>query len=101
MNSYGNAAIKAALLLNSGKAISPVTAWDKATTEIFGSNTSGQKKSYPKDAFLGLCEEGLIRNVSKGQYTNSKKNKEYALTAISILKSNPNQHFLLTCFGNL
>lgn len=47
---------------------------------------SSQEKGCPRNTFLGLCEEGLVKGVPKGNYTNSVKNKEYALKAIEILK---------------
>jgi len=43
----------------------------------------------PKCAFLGLCEEGFARGVPQGNYTSSKKNKQYAVDAVTILKENP------------
>jgi hypothetical protein len=51
--------------------------------------TTSKKKGCPKNAFLGLCEEGLIKDVPRGSYTHSKKNKKYALDAVAILKRCP------------
>jgi hypothetical protein len=36
-----------------------------------------------------LCKEGLVKDISKGNYTKSIDNKAYAIQAINILKSNP------------
>ena len=90
MNKYGLAAVKAAELLSSDyKGESPNKAWDIATSELFGKGTSSQMKVCPKNAFLGLCEEGLIKGVTQGNYTNSKKNKDYATRAVEYLIKNP------------
>jgi len=43
-------------------------------------------KGCPKGAFLGLCEEGLVRGIPRGLYTQSRKNKEYAVRAVRLLK---------------
>ena len=50
-------------------------------------------KGCPKNAFLGLCEDGLVKGIKRGVYlTNSESNlnKQYALTAIKLLINNPN-----------
>jgi hypothetical protein len=92
MNKYGEAAARAVKLFTSGEANSPEVAWNKATIYYFGENTSSQLKGCPKGAFLGLCEDGLIKGIPKGTYCNSIKNKGYAIRAVSILKGNPNHH---------
>ena len=86
MNRYGAAAIEAVGLYTNGLAQSPRDAWEKAAAKIFGEGTSSQRKSCPKDAFLGLCEEGLVKGIEPGSYTRSRKNKGYAVRAVSILK---------------
>lgn len=88
MNSYGKAAIRAVLLFTSGVVDSPLDGWEKATTEIFGKGTSSQKKPCPRCAFLGLCEDGLVKGIPVGRYINGSKNKNYALSAVAILKRN-------------
>lgn len=91
MNSYGKAAIKAIQLTTSGFVDSPLYAWEKATSEIFGKGRSSQKKGCPRSTFLGLCEDGLVKGIPTGQYSKSKgsKNKNYALNAVKILKQYP------------
>jgi hypothetical protein len=89
MHKYGLAAIKAVELVTSGLAKGPAYAWEKATTEIFESGTSSQKKGCPRDAFLGLCEDGLVKGIPGGCYTRSKKNKAYAVRAVRVLKETP------------
>jgi hypothetical protein len=86
MNKYGNAAIRAVKHYTNGQATNPQDAWEMATIAIFGEGTSSQKKGCPKGAFLGLCEEGLVKGIPIGNYTISTKNKNYAVRAVSILK---------------
>ncbi|MCG7501714.1 hypothetical protein MHM83_07505 [Tenacibaculum sp. Mcav3-52] len=79
-NKYGLAVIEAAEIGGN-----PVDSWEQAVSTYFTSESSKQK-ACPRNTFLGLCEEGLVKEVPKGNYTNSVKNKEYALKAIEILK---------------
>jgi hypothetical protein len=89
MNKYAKAAVEAARLCTHGTYLSPRVAWDQATTHIFGGGTTAQEKSCPRDAFLGLCEEGLIKGIPQGSYCNSVKNKRYALSALAQIQQNP------------
>lgn len=89
MGKYGQAAIEATEMLTSKTVNEPERAWEIATIKEFGKGTTTQKKGCPKDTFLGLCENGLIKNVLSGNYTKSKKNKLYAIRAIKFLKDKP------------
>ena len=89
MGKYGEASVKAVKLLVSGIIDRPRDAWERATSEIFGKGTWSQRKVCPRNAFLGLCEDGKIKGIPLGNYTNSKKNKEYALKAVQILHEIP------------
>jgi hypothetical protein len=89
MPSYGDVAVRAVTLIRQGVERSPANAWDTAVAEIFPNSKSSQEKSCPRSAFLGLCESGRVQGVSAGTYTRSKKNKDYALLAIDLLKRNP------------
>jgi hypothetical protein len=89
MNKYGMAAIKAIQKINKHNDISPVEAWEQATYDIFGEG-SAQKKGCPKATFLGICETGLVKGVEQGEYTNSKKNKAYAVKTLKYLQENRN-----------
>lgn len=68
MNSYSKAALEAVRLFTKDIAKNPRDAWEKSTTEIFGKGTSSQKKGCPRGSFLGLCQEGLVKNIPSGQY---------------------------------
>ncbi len=89
MSKYRKVAIRTVELCTRGLAKSPQEAWEQSSSELFGRGTSSQKKGCPKDTFLGLCEEGLIKGVQRGHYTRSKKNKKYALDAVAALKQSP------------
>ncbi|MEK5407682.1 hypothetical protein MKX36_17305 [Paenibacillus sp. FSL W8-0439] len=92
MSKYDQAANKAVELIYQGVTNSPVEAWDIATSELFGKGTWGQKKGCPKNAFLGLCEEGCIEGIPKGLYNTRRKskNKDYAIKAVKLIKVQPN-----------
>jgi hypothetical protein len=87
MADFGYVAIQAHELCKNG--INPREAWDKACKKLGFSETM-QKKGCPKSTFLGLCEEGLVKDIPKGSYTRSKKNKQYGLKAIDSLIKNYN-----------
>lgn len=89
MNKYGITAINAVELINKDSTITPIEAWNIATTKIFGKTTPAQQKSCPRITFLALCETGKIKGVQVGSYTNSNRNKIYALQAFELLKQNP------------
>ena len=89
-NYYGLTAIDAVKLFK--KSMCCKDSWIKAIHEITISK-SAQEKGCPKNTFLGLCEEGLVKGIPKGNYTESIKNKDYALEAIKILKASPNKSF--------
>lgn len=91
MNKYNQAAIKAVELMHKDLYHSPIEAWEIATAEVFGEGTWGAKKGCPKNAFLGLCEEGYIKGISSGVYNLRKdsKNKRYVVKAASIIKEQP------------
>jgi hypothetical protein len=78
MSVFGRVAVKAVQICSADKK-DPRTAWDEACKE----------KDCPKNTFLGLCEDGFVRNVPKGKYTGSKKNKRYGIAAVKMLAKNP------------
>lgn len=91
MGQYGKAAIQATNLFVKEIITSPDKAWDTAIKSI-SSCVESQKKGCPRNVYLGLCEEGLIKGIPKGKYCKSSnnKNKKYALTAITLLEKYPN-----------
>lgn len=91
MDKYGETSVRAIELMHNNTFKSPIEAWDFATKEIFGEGTWAQKKSCPKNAFLGLCEEGLVKGIPQGLYNSRKnsKNKEYAVKAVTLIRKRP------------
>jgi hypothetical protein len=89
MGKYGDAAVRAIELYKTRLLENPLQAWEDATTEFFGKGTSLQKKACPRGTFLGLCEDGLIKGIPKGNYTKSKDNKMYAISIYKQLRKNP------------
>lgn len=82
-SSYELAALRAVNLAANG--LSPGTAWDIATREVCHSPSSATK-SCPQSTFLGLAETGLIAGVRPGEYIKTKRNKNYAIKAVSLLQ---------------
>jgi hypothetical protein len=89
MGSYGQAALDAVKLVKERRANDPVDGWEKATISLFSKGTSSQVKSCPRHAFLGVCEDGLVKGIKPGKYTDSVDNKSYAVEAVKLLKTNP------------
>jgi len=86
-NKYGLAAKEAALIGGN-----PVESWEMVANAIFDSE-SAKTKGCPKNAFLGLCEAGLVKGIESGSYFKRKKpnvNKQYAITAVGLLVSDSN-----------
>lgn len=92
MNRYGDVAVRVVeLILNESKS-EPLIAWNSTASEMFGKGTWAQKKGCPKNAFLGLCEAGLVKGIMKGNYAERsglQKNKNYAIQAVLVLRVRP------------
>ncbi|MBP2170231.1 hypothetical protein J2125_003423 [Erwinia toletana] len=58
--------------------------WEKTMAEYFPTQETSRKKSCPKNAFLGLCEAGLIVGIPAGSYGLKPENvnKRYAVDAV-------------------
>jgi len=89
MGKYGEAAVLATQLYQAGSVHSPKEAWENAVKKMFPNSASSQKKSCPRGAYLGLCQDGLVRRIPPGQYARSVKNKHYAVEAVSLLATKP------------
>ena len=64
---------------------SPAARWDSAVERLYPTSPTARRKSGPRGAFLGLCEEGMVKGIPAGQYTASKDNKAYAVNAATLL----------------
>lgn len=85
-NKYGETAIRT---LEIHQTENPLRdSWNTAIKDFFDSESS-QNKNCPRSTFLGLCEAGLIKGISKGEYnSNSTINKNHAIDAVTYLKDN-------------
>ncbi|MRN53772.1 hypothetical protein GJB61_12300 [Paenibacillus sp. LC-T2] len=43
----------------------PLNAWNEVALDVFGESTWAQRKSCSKNAFLGLCEVGIVKGIVK------------------------------------
>jgi hypothetical protein len=86
-NKYGEAALIAARAETFGKPITPSDRWNEATKKLYPNNPSLQRKGGPRNAFLSLCEAGLVKGIPAGQYAPSHKDKNYAARAVSLLEA--------------
>jgi len=84
MNLFGKCAILATKKMVDMSCSNPAEAWELSISELSKSPNT-QAKGCPRNAFLGLCEEGLVRGIECGKYANLRENKEYALKAVKIL----------------
>jgi hypothetical protein len=83
-NRYGEAAILATRQGPSANT-NPITRWESAMERLYPTSSAARKKGCPRAAFLGLCEEGLVKGIPAGHYTKSKDNKAYAVLAARLL----------------
>jgi hypothetical protein len=69
----------------------PVARWKSAMERLYPTSPPARKKPCPRGAFLGLCEEGLVKGIPPGRYTASKENKAYAVKAAALLTEGTRQ----------
>ena len=86
-NRYGEAALMAVRMETYGKAYTPQERWQQAVEKLYPTTPIGQKKSGPRNAFLGLCEAGMVQGIPPGQYSPSNKHKTYAVHAVELLRA--------------
>jgi len=53
--------------------------------KLYPTSPTSRKKASPRGAFLGLCEEGLVKGIPPGHYAATKENKDYAVRAVALL----------------
>jgi hypothetical protein len=83
-NRYGEAAIMATRQ-ESPADINPVARWETAMKALYPTSSAARKRARPRGAFLGLCEEGLVKGIPAGRYTPPNDNKAYAVRAVTLL----------------
>jgi hypothetical protein len=83
-NRYGEAALVAARQ-ESSNGLTPVARWQDAMERLYPTSSTARRKTGPRGAFLGLCEEGLVKGIPPSHYAASKDNKAYAVHAVALL----------------
>ncbi len=90
-NRYGEAALLAVRMPTFGKALSPAERWMAAVRQLYPTTPIGQKKSGPRNAFVGLCEAGLVKGVAPGVAepgtSGATRSKAYAVQAVEFLRA--------------
>lgn len=89
MGKHGRSAVDAVESFHIGVGKSPGEAWSRAVARLFPKSPSSRDRDCPMSAFLGLCEEGLVKGIPPGDYTESVKNKQYAVDAVRLLRLHP------------
>jgi hypothetical protein len=83
-NRYGEAALMAARQgVSAGT--TPLARWESALERLYPTSPVARKMGGPRGAFLGLCEEGLVKGIPAGQYAAPKEGKDYAVRAVALL----------------
>ena len=86
MSKYGEIANLA--VTKASKGMAPDRAWEEAAKAVFSDKRASRKKGCPRNAFLGLAEEGLVVDLAAGQYTGSVDTKRYAIKGVDLLREN-------------
>ncbi len=62
-----------------------------AVRQVYPTTPIGQKKSGPRNAFVGLCEAGLVKGIEPGVVepgtSGATRNKAYAVQAVQLLRA--------------
>jgi hypothetical protein len=75
---YGDVAIQAVGLLKSNSSFEPESAWNKSLTHL-----KKPRKGCPKNIFILLCSNGLIKGISKSNHDNRiRENRDNLLTIL-------------------
>ena len=85
-NRYGEAALQAVRMNLYGKALTPVERWQDAVQKLYPTQ-AGQKKKAPREAFVGLCDAGLVKGITVDNNSVGNRNKDYAVAAVELLRA--------------
>lgn len=90
MGKYGQTAIRATGLIIT-KAFTPLDAWRVIAAEEFVGAPQSMKKVCPREAFLGLCDAGVLHGVAPESSTPQflPPNRSYAVKAVDLLLQSP------------
>jgi hypothetical protein len=85
-NRYGEAALLTARAEAAYRS-HPAERWVEIIKRLYPTSPVAQRKTGPRNAFLSLCEAGVVKGIPAGQYAPSNKAKGYALRAVSLLRA--------------
>ena len=85
-NRYGEAALMAVRMETYGKALTPAERWQDAVMKLYPTSPISQKKGAPRNAFLGLCEHGLVKGITSPEGRTSA-DKLAAVKAVELLRA--------------
>jgi hypothetical protein len=85
-NRYGEAALLAARA-EAEYASHPADRWKEVVERLYPTSPTARRKSGPRQAFLTLCEAGLVKGIPAGQYSAPHRDKTYATRAVSLLEA--------------
>jgi hypothetical protein len=85
-NRYGEAAILTARAEAQYRS-HPAERWAEVVASLYPTSPSAQRKGAPRQAFLSLCEAGLIKGIPAGQYSAPHRGITYATRAVSLLEA--------------
>lgn len=89
MGKFGEVAVDATRRLNSAEISDPREAWRSAAQELLSYSPSMMRKHCPRNAYLGLCEVGLVKGAQRGPWITSEDNKLYPVRAVQALRIDP------------
>ncbi|MCO7262021.1 DUF6979 family protein [Dickeya zeae] len=93
MGIYGETAVAVASAYDSSNKPDPKECWEYSIIQITSSRES-QKKGCPKSAFLGLCQDGYVKGIPKGDYLSpDSPNKKYAVAAAYLVLKEPDRKY--------
>lgn len=87
MSKYAQAAVSIVQRCQNVKSPDLKYEWGKAMLEFYPNQEPSRKKGCPKNAFLGLCESGMVVGILPGNYgvRPNSLNKKYAIEAALIV----------------
>jgi hypothetical protein len=69
-----------------GKTFTPAKRWQEAVKKLYPTSPIGQKKGAPRNAFVGLCEHGLVQGIQAAE-GRSSPDKAAAIKAVELLRA--------------
>ncbi|CRY31655.1 DUF6979 family protein [Yersinia enterocolitica] len=95
MGIYGDTAIEVVKHYIRGQDLEE--SWLRQIT-FFTTSEVSREKGCPRSAFLGLCEDGWVKGIKRGNYILRRRkypnNKDYAVEGAKIVLANPSKEYL-------